>query len=69
MKLGLRVAGGIAFILIVVWILNQAFSLLNTPSDIGVIVGVGIILAIIVGMFTIGEIVIKRLKKRAESAN
>lgn len=69
MKLGLKVAGSIAVILIVIWILSQAFNLLNMPNDIGVIIGVGIVLAIIVGLFAVGEAVIKKLKKRAESAN
>ena len=64
MILGLKIALGITLLLVFAIILNFAFSLINAPDDMSVIVGFLIVVAASVGFGRIANGLIGRLIKQ-----
>jgi regulator of protease activity HflC (stomatin/prohibitin superfamily) len=69
MKLGLKLALGIAVAIIAMVIGNFALGLLNEPSDIAVAIGTIILLGLLVGAFALGGYIIKKYNRTTTPPN
>lgn len=63
MKRGFKIVGMIAAALCVVWVVGQAFGLVNMPSDTGVVAGAVILLLCVVGGIGVIEWIVLKIKR------
>ena len=69
MKLGLKVSLWIIVALVAMRILNEGFNLLNQPSDASVAVGILVLLALLVAVFTLGTWITKKINRKFSKPN